>query len=372
MKKKELKKRKDDVKVGLINFDLDSLSQCGKTGHGFLMKSYRKSAWTLLCGISSQDRMECFAKSAVQSSYADQVQVHLDSERSFFQYKLNPILLRKHRSQLIKLLSTIFKRYPELCYYQGLHDIAQIVLLTLPYSHALPLMEHLMFHRLRDFMLPTLDATIKQLHLVLEIIRYRDFTLYEYLKKADVQCYFALSWLITWFAHDISEISVVGRLFDFFISSHPSAVVYTCAQIVMDDRKKILDLSLDNNGADILHTYLCKLPSKCDVEQLIQNTCATMSSIDITSLPLDKLNISPFSSLRNQGPPWEYSHDKNGMVVFRLLRADHHDSGISKQDWKLPLFFHENIFTGCNMITAITVIGVGIVASQLMPKSSVN
>ncbi|CAB37599.1 GTPase-activating protein gyp10 [Schizosaccharomyces pombe] len=372
MKKKEIKQLKNEIKIALLNSDVETLSHIGKEGHGFLMKSLRKSVWVSLCGLSCRHRMECLSRSTSQSSYADQNQVHLDSERSFFQYKLNPFLLRKHRSQLTKLLSVVFKHYPELCYYQGLHDIAQILLLTLPFSHALPLMEHLVFYRLRDFMLPTLDGTVKQLQLILAVIKARDPTLYEYLIKADIQCYFALSWLITWFAHDVSDISVVCRLFDFFISSHPLTVVYTCAQVVLDNRTSIIELLWDNSGADLLHSYLCKLPASINVNQLIKNTCATISAVPFSSLPLDRYQISPYSCLRNTGDPWEYMSRSNGLLLFRLQLAELQEEK-HKPGTKVPaVFLQENIFNGCNMLAAITVIGIGIVASQLIPKSTSN
>lgn len=41
--------------------------------------------------------------------------------------------------------------------------------------------------------------------------------------------YFALSWLLTWFAHDVPDLDSIARLFDLFLASHPLMPLYLAA-----------------------------------------------------------------------------------------------------------------------------------------------
>jgi Rab-GTPase-TBC domain len=47
--------------------------------------------------------------------------------------------------------------------------------------------------------------------------------------KAGVLPYFALSWYITWFAHEVQSLPQIARLFDLFMASHPLMPLYAGA-----------------------------------------------------------------------------------------------------------------------------------------------
>ena len=38
--------------------------------------------------------------------------------------------------------------------------------------------------------------------------------------------YYGLSWLITWFAHNVPDLEQIARLFDLFLASHPLMPLY--------------------------------------------------------------------------------------------------------------------------------------------------
>lgn len=38
--------------------------------------------------------------------------------------------------------------------------------------------------------------------------------------------FFALSWVLTWFSHDLESVAVVARLFDFLVAHSPVMVCY--------------------------------------------------------------------------------------------------------------------------------------------------
>ena len=49
--------------------------------------------------------------------------------------------------------------------------------------------------------------------------------------RSDVGQMFALSWLITWFAHVINDPDSIFRVFDFFLGTHPLMPIYLGAAV---------------------------------------------------------------------------------------------------------------------------------------------
>lgn len=52
-----------------------------------------------------------------------------------------------------------------------------------------------------------------------------------FLNRAEVGTIFALSWLITWFGHVLSDFRHVVRLYDFFLACHPLMPIYFAAVV---------------------------------------------------------------------------------------------------------------------------------------------
>ena len=67
---------------------------------------------------------------------------------------------------------------------------------------------------------------LEQSRLWLVICWQADAELAAHITAADVLPYFALSWYITWFAHDVKSLPAAARLFDLFLSSHPLMPLY--------------------------------------------------------------------------------------------------------------------------------------------------
>lgn len=64
-------------------------------------------------------------------------------------------------------------------------------------------------------------------------IQYQSFYLCstECVSRAEVGTIFALSWLITWFGHVLSDFRHVVRLYDFFLACHPLMPIYFAAVV---------------------------------------------------------------------------------------------------------------------------------------------
>lgn len=61
--------------------------------------------------------------------------------------------------------------------------------------------------------------------------------------------YFALSWQLTLFAHDVGDLAQIARLFDFFLASHPVMPLYLAAAAVRRQRHAVLAAGDDGAGA---------------------------------------------------------------------------------------------------------------------------
>ena len=68
-------------------------------------------------------------------------------------------------------------------------------------------------------------------------------------------CHFAVSWLLTWFAHSLNSLEDVSRLFDAFLGSDPLMPLYVGAAAVVADRETLLAMArgeMDENGERVV------------------------------------------------------------------------------------------------------------------------
>lgn len=82
-----------------------------------------------------------------------------------------------------------------------------------------------------DFMRVDFRELCQFMRLIFDIVKLKDKKLYKHLKKARVEPYVALSWLITWFAHDVKSLDEIARVYDAILSSPPIFTLYLCAVV---------------------------------------------------------------------------------------------------------------------------------------------
>ena len=129
----------------------------------------------------------------------------------------------------------------------GLHS-ASLVLLRLTQSH------------LRDAMRPNFHQLQSALKLIImPLIATFDPQLHSHLYDCEMEPYFCLSWIITWFSHDVRDTALVKRLFDFFIVSHPLMSVYMSIAMIIHPLNRIEILGTDCDFACV-HNALADLP----------------------------------------------------------------------------------------------------------------
>lgn len=212
-------------------------------------------------------------------------------------------LLKKKQTRLGNLINlTLIHSYQgvvgeedKLRYFQGYHDVASIFLSTLggivsPYSsdrsinkvcstvaaamktaeamgldlpaQVLLKISHSHFRDALRQNFQLLTAALK--FTIMPMIRALDVKVFNHLRECEMEPFFALSWILTWFSHDVRDTALVKRLFDVFIASHPIMPIYMAVAMVLHpiNRQDILHTECDFSS---LHSTLSQLPRKSSV-----------------------------------------------------------------------------------------------------------
>ncbi|KAL6231620.1 hypothetical protein BDW75DRAFT_219727 [Aspergillus navahoensis] len=245
--------------------DIDALVSHATTEGGFLRDELRQLAWPILLQ-SDKDTQNTLLPDSGLPPHRDEEQVQLDVNRSFVYYPECPddeLSLKKNA--LSRVIKQVLRNYPVLCYFQGYHDIVQVLLLVLGEERSAPAVARLSLFRIRDYMLPSLSPAVKHLQLIPAIIETADKALYQ--RLSGIRPFFALSATLTLYAHDIQEYSDIARLFDFLLAWEPVVSIYLFVAIVLSRRKELLEIPEDE--PEMLHFTLSKLPQPLDLEGLI-------------------------------------------------------------------------------------------------------
>lgn len=184
----------------------------------------RAQVWPLLAGVQDDDPgwplcvLCCISLAGVNPCtrgrvglparmipHRDQSVVEVDVIRSLHHWAPPGTDSAQLRSQLESMLNGVVTAHSgSVFYYQGLHDIAQVLLLVLGFETGFRVLSRLVVGPLRDCTRPDLDPVVRSLSLLQPILAAADPVLAAALADAGIPPYFAISWLITWLAHDIS------------------------------------------------------------------------------------------------------------------------------------------------------------------------
>jgi Rab-GTPase-TBC domain len=207
-------------------------------------------------------------------------------------------LIRRKQRRLANLINlTLVQSYRRLAptrsqhdntlrYYQGYHDVACVVLSTLSGSTPVRLrasaserldtlrgvaeasgldapaavLLQISQSHLRDCMRANFASLQAALRLsLLPLIAYFDPPVHQFLMECEMEPFFALSWVITWFSHVIRDTELVKQLFDFFLVSHPLMPIYLAVAMVCHplNREEVLQTECDFS---MVHQVLSGLP----------------------------------------------------------------------------------------------------------------
>uniref|UniRef100_A0AAQ4QF81 TBC1 domain family member 20 n=1 Tax=Gasterosteus aculeatus aculeatus TaxID=481459 RepID=A0AAQ4QF81_GASAC len=247
--------------LGASPVDVAALRRMAISEGGLLTDELRRQVWPRLLNVS-------LPPPGTREDNKDYNQVLLDVQRSLRRFP--PGMPDEQREglqeELINIILLVLKRNTQLHYYQGYHDIVVTFLLVLGEHLATALVEKLSTHHLRDFMDPTMDNTKHILNYLMPIIERVNPEVHDFMQQAEVGTVFALSWLITWFGHVLSDFRHVVRLYDFFLACHPLMPIYFAAVIVLHREEEVLECECD---MAMVHHLLSQIPQDLPYETLI-------------------------------------------------------------------------------------------------------
>ncbi|KAM7384373.1 hypothetical protein PAMA_011634 [Pampus argenteus] len=247
--------------------DIETLRRAATSKGGLLTNELRRKVWPKLLNINVYDLPHKPGRD-VRENHKDYNQVVLDVRRSMKRFpKGMPTTERAVlQEQLIDIILEVLKCNPQLHYYQGYHDVAVTLLLVVGERMAIAMLHTLSKYHLRDFMDPTMDSTKHILNYLMPILEQVDTELHDFMIRAEVGTIFALSWLITWYGHVLSEFKYTLRLYDFFLASHPLMPIYLAASIVLHREKEVKQTECD---MAMVHHLLSRIPQDLPYELLI-------------------------------------------------------------------------------------------------------
>ncbi|KAF2161158.1 hypothetical protein M409DRAFT_69995 [Zasmidium cellare ATCC 36951] len=298
------KEKVTKVLAACRNRDLQTLAHLATSQGGLIEDEVRRTAWPILLGCHEHHSSEQADWTKLER-HRDEEQVELDVNRSFVYYPENESKQRldRRKSELSDLITSVLRQHPILCYFQGYHDIVQVLLLVLGADGAEAAVARLSLLRIRDFMLPTLSGAESHLHLLPAILYAADKELYQHLSGATQPTpFFALAATLTLYAHDIEEYGDIARLFDYLLASEAAVPVYLFAVIVMSRKKELLEI--DHDEPEMLHSILAKLPKPLDIEGLITRTHTLFTQHPPQHLPYRAWSrVSNYSVLKTTRDP---------------------------------------------------------------------
>ncbi|KAG5640707.1 hypothetical protein DXG03_007476 [Asterophora parasitica] len=209
-----------------------------------------------------------------EEEHRDERQIRLDTDRSFVLYPVGEPAdtpsddKEAMQEKLNRLLVSIFRRRPKLNYFQGYHDIVSVLFLTLPEETQLVCAEKISLHRVRDSMGSTLEPVLGLLRVTKNLLRLVDLEYAESLERSSPLPFYALSNLLTLFAHDMPTLPLIQHVFDFILCRPPIAIVYLATVIILSRKQEIrrLEEEDEDEGMGMAHSLLSGMPLISDRE----------------------------------------------------------------------------------------------------------
>eukprot|EP00760_Papus_ankaliazontas_P000394 PhM_4_TR10064/c0_g1_i1/m.88497/K20372/TBC1D20, GYP8; TBC1 domain family member 20 len=220
----------------------------------------RRIVWPLLLG---PDVRKIEYGTVPENALRDRETMQCDVVRSLWRLvPMTQTVRDQRREELRRVMVLSLKMDDTLCYYQGFHEIAAVLLLTCGEVVAGMVLQSLCRCYLRPVMYKDfryVQELQRQLHPLLLFI---DEELACHLLRADMhEGHYALSWVLTWFAHVLDEkLETIARLFDFILATHPLVMpLYVSAVLVAEAREELLSRDADLCS---LHEVIGSLPER--------------------------------------------------------------------------------------------------------------
>ncbi|GBF99171.1 hypothetical protein Rsub_11616 [Raphidocelis subcapitata] len=241
--------------------DLRRLRQLAAV-RGLVNSELRARLWVKLSGADVDAVPLGAYEAAAAGAHRDSTTVDCDVARSLWAFMPGASDEERaaKRAELARLLNAVVVHHGgDVHYYQGLHDVASVLLLVAGERAAFAILCRLTTGPLRDATRPTLDPVLELLGLMGPVLEAADPELAALSRDLGLPPYYALSWFITWFSHDVGGLAPAARLFDLFLAVHPLMPLYVGAVAMRSQRAALLEAGRGEGGMPGLHTALNNL-----------------------------------------------------------------------------------------------------------------
>lgn len=283
--------------------DLWELRELALSEGGLLRAGYRQKAWPKLVGLTEED---CIPELVLSTTYIESPTsvgspnvslsawspsdsavgieeekkseieaiidlIRRDAGRSvIFRYHLEATgtssIVPPYASQrLAQVLENIIRQgNSSLHYYQGLHDIAGVVLHNMDYrvDATTQILQRISHSHLRDAMRENFSNINWFLSVLLPpLLEKVDPFVHHTLRMAQVELStVCLPWMITWFTHDLHDPETAGRLVDAFLSGHQLMPVYFAIALITHPILKQEILNVDSEDTSLIFMAIKNMP----------------------------------------------------------------------------------------------------------------
>uniref|UniRef100_A0A0X3NKB3 TBC1 domain family member 20 n=2 Tax=Schistocephalus solidus TaxID=70667 RepID=A0A0X3NKB3_SCHSO len=295
-------------------FEIDWLRHKALSRYGLVNDDIRVKVWPLLAGLTSPIHPNNLQLSFLESlSQAKQVELDVRRMASMLPPNITPEEADLLISETKRLALSILHEHPDLHYYQGFHDVCYVFLSVLGADEAFAVLNKIVPERFSSFMQKSMDATSEMLQLVFDLLEMTSPDIWSRLQNLQLEPFFTLSWVLTWFTHVLSNSNDIHRLYDLFLATDSIMLIYLSVSVIVCSTVELKSTS-DDFGE--LHHALTHLPMKHEVEKLI--ACAFLL---YQNFGPDKLfERAELRRSRNGNPATANKRDK--IILRRVLSLD--------------------------------------------------
>lgn len=221
--------------------------------------------------------------------------------------------VQKNKTALFNVIVKVLRQNPMLHYFQGYHDIVQVFFLVLGEEAAHSPVARMSLLRIRDYMLASIEPSIEHLRLIPAILQRADPELAIHLSK--ISPTFALSAVLTLYAHEMQKYADISRLYDFILAHEPVYAIYLFAALIISRRSQLLDIEAEDQ--DMLLLTLSKLPQPLDLQALIDKTLNLVRDWPSHNLPGNAWQrVSAYSVLKTSRADLQHQSLDDARVLF--------------------------------------------------------
>lgn len=282
-----------------------ALRELALTDGGLLNDEIRRRAWPLLVGATVSGPEGKQPNSAPIVPCSDDFEIikwdaarswHLLSapereQKNLLDHMRDPSVTARigsKRRALVDLVNALLMQdAQDMFYYQGLHELASVILTVMcpdvgndglndenakgsqceAVDLSLPMA--ILSRLLKSHWSDLLKGDFSQLETTLQLSLFPllskvDPQVHDRLSECSVHPTFFISWIVTWFSHDVHDSDLVKRLFDCFLVSHPLMPVYVTVAMLTHRRNR--ETVLDEFESSEIYSLVRDLPKRSTPE----------------------------------------------------------------------------------------------------------